>query len=51
VAQTRAALINAIKTPLGFFSLIALIIEAMLGGLALKLNSPNMGYAAVSLLV
>lgn len=50
MAQTRVSLINAIKTPLGFFSLIALIVEAMLGGLAWKLNSPNLGYAAVALL-
>ena len=50
MGQTRASLINTIKTPLGFFSLIALIVEAMLGGMALKLNSPNLGYAAVALL-
>ena len=50
MAATRASLISAVKTPLGLFSLIALVIEAMLGGLALKLNSANLGYTAAALL-
>lgn len=45
-----ASLIAAIKTPLAFFSLIALIIDASLVGLAVRFNSPNLGYAAVALL-
>jgi hypothetical protein len=31
----RLTLIDAVKTPLGFFALVVLVVEAMLGGLAL----------------
>src|SRR5215831_4340132 len=50
VAQTRASQIKAIRNPLAFFSLIALVVEGMLGGLAWKLHSLNLGYSAVALL-
>lgn len=50
----RQRLIDAIKTPLGFFSLIVLVIESLLGGLALASSGTDrtfMFYAIVGILV
>ena len=42
----RNSLVKRIKHPLSFFTLAALIIEGILGGLAFKLGDKNLAYAA-----
>lgn len=41
----RTGIIRAVQTPLGFFVLVVLVVEAILGGLAYSSNVPNNTYA------
>jgi len=47
----RRSIVDAIKTPLGFFSLVVLVIESVLGGLAASLRDPRLAYTAAAILV
>lgn len=47
----RRTLIEAIKTPLGFFSLVVLVIESLLGGLAMTASSSADRMLMVELIV
>ncbi len=46
----RTAIISAVKTYLGFFVLIALIVEAALGGIALTVEAQNQAYVIFGML-
>lgn len=48
--NTRVDLITAVKTPLGFFVLVMLVVEAFLGGLALTAEGQNQLVAIVAML-
>jgi hypothetical protein len=48
-AGERLSLVEAIKTPLGFFSLAILVVEALLGGLALALSGSDRTFLLFSI--
>ncbi len=49
--SSRVAIINAVKTPLGFFVLVVLVVEVALGGLAAKAEGENQLVALYGMLV
>lgn len=44
-SQSRTGIIRTVQTPLGFFVLVVLVVEAILGGIALAGNPPDSTYA------
>jgi hypothetical protein len=46
----RSSIIRQVKVPLSYFTLAALIVEAVLGGLAFKLADKNLAYVAGAIL-
>jgi len=51
IHQLRSAVIDSVRTPLGFFSLIALIAEAVLGTVAIFIERPEKTYLVWSMIV
>jgi len=51
LTQLRVALIESVKTPIGFFALIALIAEAILGTAAIFIDRPEKTYLVVSMII
>jgi hypothetical protein len=49
--KDRKSVIEAIKTPLGFFSLVVLVLESVLGTLAFSLKDRSLGYVVGGILV
>ena len=49
--KDRKTIIEAVKTPLGFFSLVVLVLESILGTLALSLKDRSLGYVMAAVLV
>jgi hypothetical protein len=48
--QLRATVIESVRTPLGFFSLVALIAEAVLGSVAILIERPEKTYLVWSMI-
>ena len=50
VPSNRVGIISTVKTPLGFFVLVVLVVEAILGGIAYASNTPNSTFALLGMI-